>query len=75
LSIENVAGGWASAQKVHFADGGRFDQIYQPGRKEARGNSSIQQCGLHEASRQRIIAVPPSAGALKNNLESRRCKR
>lgn len=25
-------GGWANAQKVHFADGGVFDQIYQPGR-------------------------------------------
>jgi sulfate/thiosulfate-binding protein len=25
-------GGWAVAQKAHFADGGTFDQIYQPGR-------------------------------------------
>jgi sulfate transport system substrate-binding protein len=25
-------GGWALAQKTHFADGGTFDQIYQPGR-------------------------------------------
>ena len=24
-------GGWAVAQKTHFADGGMFDQIYQPG--------------------------------------------
>ena len=24
-------GGWAHAQKVHFADGGIFDQIYRPG--------------------------------------------
>jgi ABC-type sulfate transport system substrate-binding protein len=23
-------GGWARAQKVHFADGGVFDQIYAP---------------------------------------------
>ena len=23
-------GGWAKAQKVHFADGGVFDQIYAP---------------------------------------------
>ena len=23
-------GGWAVAQKTHFADGGTFDQIYQP---------------------------------------------
>ena len=25
-------GGWAKAQKTHFADGGVFDQIYQPGK-------------------------------------------
>jgi sulfate transport system substrate-binding protein len=25
-------GGWTAAQKTHFADGGTFDQIYQPGR-------------------------------------------
>jgi sulfate transport system substrate-binding protein len=25
-------GGWAVAQKTHFADGGTFDQIYQPGK-------------------------------------------
>jgi sulfate/thiosulfate transport system substrate-binding protein len=25
-------GGWAVAQRTHFADGGTFDQIYQPGR-------------------------------------------
>jgi sulfate/thiosulfate transport system substrate-binding protein len=25
-------GGWAVAQKTHFADGGTFDQIYTPGR-------------------------------------------
>ncbi len=30
LSMEEVAGSWAKAQKVHFADGGLFDQIYQP---------------------------------------------
>jgi len=29
-SVEEVAGSWAKAQKVHFADGGLFDQIYQP---------------------------------------------
>ena len=23
-------GGWQKAQKTHFADGGVFDQIYQP---------------------------------------------
>ncbi|MCL6486932.1 MAG: sulfate ABC transporter substrate-binding protein [Janthinobacterium lividum] len=30
FSIEQVAGGWTAAQKAHFADGGIFDQIYQP---------------------------------------------
>jgi sulfate transport system substrate-binding protein len=33
FNIEEVAGGWTKAQKAHFADGGLFDQIYQPGRK------------------------------------------
>jgi sulfate/thiosulfate-binding protein len=28
-----VAGDWTKAQKAHFADGGVFDQIYQPGKK------------------------------------------
>ncbi len=28
LTIDEVAGGWARAQKAHFADGGVFDQIY-----------------------------------------------
>jgi sulfate/thiosulfate-binding protein len=32
FTIDDVAGGWAKAQKAHFADGGFFDQIYQPGR-------------------------------------------
>jgi len=27
-----VAGGWQKAQARHFADGGVFDEIYQPGR-------------------------------------------
>ncbi|KQQ33504.1 sulfate transporter subunit [Duganella sp. Leaf126] len=30
FTIADVAGDWARAQKVHFADGGLFDQIYQP---------------------------------------------
>jgi sulfate/thiosulfate-binding protein len=33
FTIDEVAGGWTKAQKNHFADGGIFDQIYQPGRK------------------------------------------
>jgi len=30
FTVNEVAGGWDKAQKVHFADGGIFDQIYQP---------------------------------------------
>ncbi|MEJ8544782.1 sulfate ABC transporter substrate-binding protein [Brevibacillus borstelensis] len=29
FTIQEVFGGWAKAQQVHFADGGMFDQIYQ----------------------------------------------
>lgn len=28
LTIDEAFGGWAKAQKIHFADGGVFDQIY-----------------------------------------------
>jgi sulfate/thiosulfate transport system substrate-binding protein len=31
LTIDQAFGGWTVAQKTHFADGGTFDQIYQPG--------------------------------------------
>jgi sulfate transport system substrate-binding protein len=31
VTIDEVFGGWANAQKMHFNDGGVFDQIYQPG--------------------------------------------
>jgi sulfate/thiosulfate transport system substrate-binding protein len=30
FTIDEAFGGWANAQKVHFADGGIFDQIYKP---------------------------------------------
>ncbi len=30
ITIDDVFGGWPRAQKAHFADGGLFDQIYQP---------------------------------------------
>jgi ABC-type sulfate transport system substrate-binding protein len=30
VTIDEVFGGWQAAQKKHFADGGVFDQIYQP---------------------------------------------
>jgi sulfate transport system substrate-binding protein len=32
VTIDEVFGGWQKAQKTHFADGGVFDQIYQPGK-------------------------------------------
>lgn len=31
FTIDAVFGGWRQAQAEHFADGGLFDQIYQPG--------------------------------------------
>ena len=31
-TVDTDFGGWAKAQKTHFADGGVFDQIYQPGK-------------------------------------------
>ena len=31
FTVDEVFGGWQKAQKTHFADGGTFDQIYQPG--------------------------------------------
>jgi sulfate transport system substrate-binding protein len=33
FTVDEIAGGWTKAQKAHFADGGLFDQIYQPGKK------------------------------------------
>jgi sulfate/thiosulfate-binding protein len=32
FTVDGVFGGWRHAQAVHFAEGGVFDQIYQPGR-------------------------------------------
>ena len=31
FTIDEAFGGWQTAQKTHFADGGTFDQIYRPG--------------------------------------------
>ena len=31
FTIDQVFGGWQKAQATHFADGGIFDQIYEPG--------------------------------------------
>ena len=33
ITVDKVFGGWRNAQKVHFSDGGVFDQIYAPGAK------------------------------------------
>ena len=30
ITIDAVFGGWQKAQKIHFADGGVFDRIYDP---------------------------------------------
>jgi sulfate transport system substrate-binding protein len=30
VTVDDVFGGWQKAQKTHFADGGTFDQIFQP---------------------------------------------
>ncbi len=32
FTIDEIAGGWQSAQRKHFSDGGVFDQIYEPWR-------------------------------------------
>ena len=32
FKMTDVSGDWTVAQKKHFADGGLFDQIYQPGK-------------------------------------------
>ena len=32
FTVDKVFGGWDKAQKVHFADGGIFDQIFGAGR-------------------------------------------
>jgi sulfate transport system substrate-binding protein len=33
FKLTDIAANWTVAQKTHFADGGVFDQIYQPGRR------------------------------------------
>jgi sulfate/thiosulfate-binding protein len=30
FTIDDTFGGWKKAQKIHFSDGGIFDQVYQP---------------------------------------------
>jgi sulfate/thiosulfate transport system substrate-binding protein len=36
FTIDEVFGGWKEAQRIHFADGGTFDQIYDPRASAAR---------------------------------------
>ena len=31
FTIDDLFGGWRTAQKIHFDDGGQFDQLYTPG--------------------------------------------
>ena len=33
FALESLLGDWQRAQRIHFSDGGIFDQIYQPGKK------------------------------------------
>ncbi len=43
VTIDQVFGGWAKAQAEHFADGGVFDRIYQPGAPQStRGTPSLR---------------------------------
>jgi sulfate transport system substrate-binding protein len=30
FTVDDLFGGWQTAQKAHFADGGTFDQVYTP---------------------------------------------
>ncbi|NLE87796.1 MAG: sulfate ABC transporter substrate-binding protein [Myxococcales bacterium] len=36
FTVREIAGSWREAHEKHFADGGVFDRIYQPGAKAAR---------------------------------------
>jgi sulfate transport system substrate-binding protein len=33
IKVDEAFGGWAQAQKTHFAEGGTFDQIYAARKK------------------------------------------
>jgi sulfate transport system substrate-binding protein len=32
VTVDEVFGGWAKAQRAHFADDATFDQVYEPRR-------------------------------------------
>ncbi len=36
FTVDELFGGWRRAQETHFADGGTFDQIYQPADRASR---------------------------------------
>ena len=69
FTIDKVFGGWAKAQKTHFADGGVFDQIYRwpevtdcrapsgAARDAARRGPCCPGCDSPWASRSRICCV------------------
>jgi ABC-type sulfate transport system substrate-binding protein len=33
ITVDKVFGGWRNAHKLHFSDGGVFDQIFVPGKR------------------------------------------
>ncbi|HVP13214.1 MAG TPA: sulfate ABC transporter substrate-binding protein, partial [Phycisphaerae bacterium] len=37
FTIDETFGGWQKVQKIHFDDGGIFDQIYEPGKAAQKG--------------------------------------
>ena len=45
FTIDEAFGGWETAQKTHFADGGTFDQIYKPGGEVTH---RVRMCGPHD---------------------------
>ena len=55
FTIDEVFGGWAKAQKTHFADGGVFDQIYTRKMSGRLARLSNKQARIHSF---------PDAGAL-----------
>jgi sulfate/thiosulfate transport system substrate-binding protein len=65
FTIGEVDGDWTSAQKNHFADGGIFDQIYQPSKKiGSRRPPNSRRIDEHPfACRQPIATVAVHASA------------
>ena len=53
FTIDEVFGGWAKAQKTHFADGGVFDQIYQPANADGRCQADSARASTRASRRSR----------------------